>query len=188
MDLWTHVSSVPNCFRRVSDIVCDGKSPDYSVIRQLETKLLQCRSCLYLWRKQLEDQCWQMQQIEVAHQVGGDERFKILGICISNLIILDRLLVALQPFAKGALSHEANARLLASEMERIERSAVEANARADLFMALKTHVAKSVLETATVWKEYLESQGNVIQTRTGPISRGIFNEWCGILRKEIKWM
>ena len=179
------IVSVPSLFKETQDAICNTapEDVDTSAIQAVLLHLYQLRKRLVQWRQRYEILLLQdSTRIHYTEEAKFDKRYESLGVCLTNLIILNRLIVALDPLMEPLIEDETQC--LASQILHLEKEASIANPRSGLFMALKMVVALATLATEREWRLDARLDGESISEddrSTGsfrPVTKWVFERWC----------
>ncbi|GAM37171.1 hypothetical protein TCE0_022f06860 [Talaromyces pinophilus] len=170
ISLWSCICSLPKYLRRVTDIVCTSPNTSNLAICQLKLDLFRLYQSISQWHQEYQVHSWDNELHPSRSPADADKQFEALGFCFTCLIVTNRLIFALDPSAGATYEYEAQK--LAADLVTIEQNALSVNGRAELFMALKMHVAKATRATAETWRECTTN------TIGSTIPQSVFTEWC----------
>lgn len=166
ISLWIRICPLPRYLQRVTDIVCNSSNISDLAISQLKLDLIRLHRSIWQWHQEYISQGRDVYFHVSRSSTDADKQFEALGFCFACLMITNRLIFSLNPLA-GA-SYEDEAQKLAADLVTIEQNALSINGRAEVFMALKMHVARATRVTAETWRE----------CKTSTIPKAVFTEWC----------
>lgn len=132
------------------------------------------RSDLWSWRQRFDDSL-------PEHDDVLDKRFEILGVCLVNVLVLDRLIVAMDPCVRVDIEEEAQS--LARQVVALAEAASRVNPRSGLFMEFKLTAAHAALATEHEWHQFIrnaQAEGSI-----GPVTKEIFERWCSVKGRSI---
>ena len=174
VSLWATISPIPNIFADVQQIICFSQEPDSRDISELMYRACEIRSHLWSWRQRFDDSL-------PEHDDVLDKRFEILGVCLVNVLVLDRLIVAMDPSMGEDIEEEAQS--LARQVVVLAEAASRVNPRAGLFMEFKLTAAHAALATEHEWSlSVRNAQG---EGSSGPVTKKIFERWCSVKGRSI---
>lgn len=180
VSLWTTICPIPSLFKDIQDTVCNFTDTDTRTIGSLFARAREIRTLLLQWRRQFEELPSSLRLPEVS---GGGKQYETLGIYLTNLVIINRLSVALNTHA--GLDLEGETQDLASQIIKLERRASATNPRASLFMAFKTIVAQATLDTKHEWQQAINpSIGNHARASSF-INSQVFEHWVRLKGRKI---
>ena len=110
-----------------------------------------------------------------------DKRFETLGVCLANAVIIDRLIVAIDPVAGLELEQEAQS--LARQIFQIADAAAKVNPRAALFMEFKLMAARAALATEDDWQTFIRNAQ--AERFDKPVPKELFERWCSVKGRRI---
>ena len=122
-------------------------------------------------------------------QARFDKRYETLGVCMTVLVVLNRLIVALDPHMELLIEDET--RSFASQILTLEQEASATNARAGLFMAFKRKAALATLASESEWrlsaKKVCERKALGESPVNGNwfIGKSAFEYWCHLQGRNI---
>lgn len=157
-------------------MVCGTHDNSSTAINQLNFDLAELRRSLFEWCQKYNQYTKKGHSELPRTRDGKGKQFEVLGLCFTCLIIVDRLIFALDPLQQ--LASEEEAQKLAAQVVTMEQDAISVKDLADLFMALKVHVAKATMATANRWREGRDTLKAVLGSNACPISEEIFVNWC----------
>lgn len=175
ISLWTCVCSIPKCLRRVTNIVCNSQNVTDSTFHQLKLDLYQVRESISQWYRQYQTYSQDYELGSSIRLEEGDKQLEALGVCFTCLIIMNRLIFAIDPSGEECCEDEAQR--LATQIVSIDKNALSINARAELFMGLKVHVANTTQATAKRWSQCKITMKNSVRPASSPIPKLVFSEW-----------
>lgn len=176
ISLWTCICALPNYLRQVTIIVCNLQNISNLEIGQLKLDLMQLRHLTLQWYQQYRAHIQDTNFCPSRRLADSDKQLEALGLCFTCLIIMDRLIFALDTSA-GA-SYEDEAQSLATSLVSIEQSALFINGRAEIFMALKMHVAETTRITAESWSKCKTTMKGSLRNWSSTIPKAVFTQWC----------
>ena len=174
MSLWATICPIPNLFADVQHIICLSQDPESTVISDLRYRACEIRTQLWNWRQRFDNTL-------TEHDDVLDKRFEILGVCLVNVLVLDRLIVAMDPCVGADIEEEAQS--LARQVVVLAEAASRVNPRAGLFMEFKLTAAHAALVTEQEW--YLFIQNAQGEGSNGPVTKEIFERWCSVKGRSI---
>ncbi|KAI4127034.1 MAG: hypothetical protein LQ338_003403 [Usnochroma carphineum] len=116
--------------------------------------------------------CVTAESLQLLSEKGkSDPQLDLLGLYTTNLIRLERLIVALD--SSAAMLAEARAQEMARQVLDLERTAISADSRAALSLRFKILIAKGTLSTWDEWRqEILRRPPNTM------MDKNVFDHWA----------
>lgn len=171
------VCHIPRLYNDVEDAVKNPQAVDFKLVDHLVTRIHQLRATLMKWRERYDSLLRSITLQRSSPGVGKDKRHETLGVAMGMLIVLNRLLVALN--TSLAVELEPQTQGLATTIIDLQRQAYVTNPRAGLFMAFKIIVAQATLATADEWQA-CESHSNEMCLPQPFIAEEVFDRWCNL--------
>ena len=172
LSLWTTICPIPGLFKDVQSAVCNSVDIDMRTIGSLFARARETRSLLLQWRKQFDE-------LALFHdspkQPVNGKQYDTLGVYMANMILINRLCVSLDPRAGSGLEDEAQN--LAGQILQLERRVSGVNPRASLFMAFKTIVAQTILDTKYEWLQAIRLSMEDHAHASPVIGSHVFERW-----------
>ncbi len=171
------ICHIPRVFAEVETVICRSKEAESLVIEELMFRTRHLREMLVDWRRSYE-------AILLEHfnhtsmQAAIDKRYETLGVGLAMLIVLNRLISALNLDLGNELEDESQS--LAHQLLDLESQAYASNARAGIFMALKVMVARATIATTTEWRVCTDPEDWNHSNLTRTASRDVFEHWCSL--------
>ena len=175
VSLWSDLLYLPSLWKDIQDAVCSSDFISAPDLRDLQFRVTDLDRKLSQWRSRYELLLLSVPDPS-TDDVRAEKRFETLGMCLTCLIILKRLAIALDPLDPSASDTETDAQLLANEIVEIEKRAVITNPRAALFMKFKMVVALATLVTTEEWR--VPSLVDARVSVNGLIAKWVFEHWC----------
>lgn len=173
--LWTDLAHLPSLWKDIQAVVCtDGFIPT-SKIQKLQHRVTTLDDKLTRWRSIYEPILLSDTDPTTA-DIRAEKRFETLGLCLTCLIILKRLAIAIDPLTAQAWQVEDSAQALGEKILEITELAIQANPRAALFMRFKKEVAGATLKTTEEWRAT-----SLVDARVGAngmIAKWVYRHWC----------
>lgn len=182
ISLWSIILSLPRIFKDVQAAIFSDQflaphdlSNFQSRVTDLDTRVSQWRSTYEQLLMFIPDQS--------SEDIKAEKRFETLGLCLTCLIILKRLTIALDPLASSTLETEMEAQTLGNRILDLEQRAIAANPRAGLFMRFKKELAHATLATGDEWRI-----SSIFDSRVGAnglISKWVFEHWVRLKGRKV---
>ena len=179
--LWATIVHVPRLFAETEDAVYHSNGVGCRVIERLTHRLYHIRESVVDWRKGYESVLYE-HCYPPSEQARYDMRYEILGVGLGILIVLNRLILALNYGTAGEL--EIESQTLATQIVELERQIYSVNPRATVFIAFKKIVANATIETRGEWRSGKKSNNNEQDKVTCIIPEDIFKHWCSLKGRE----
>ena len=171
VSLWITLSPFPRIAQGIYKLICqEGSLEDRPA---LTNGVLSVLRNLGAWKLRYDS----LQLEHFAFMANGecDKRFETLGVYMTNTMVQNRFLLALNP-SEGQI-YEDIAQSMAHRILELGDVAAHLNARAGLFLQFKCALANVVLESKDEWQEaIMAAQGDPFDVKK-PISRAIFARW-----------
>ena len=180
--LWTDLAYVPSLWKDVQAVVCSGDFINSTHLQSLQHRLASLNDKVSQWRSVYEPLLLSVPDL-TSNVVRAEKRFETLGLCLTCLIILKRLAIALDPLAVWALEVEEEVQTLGEKVIEIEACAVRANPRAALFMRFKKEVAFATLRTTKEWRV-----ASLLDARVGAnglLATWVYERWCKMKGRKV---
>lgn len=172
VSLWTTVCPIPSLFKDIQDAVCNFTDTKTGTIGSLFSRARKIRILLLRWRRQFEEL---LSSFKAPEQSGDSKQYETLGIYLTNLVVINRLSVALN--TQAGLDLEDETQDLASQILELERGANATNPRASLFMAFKAIVAQATLDTKNEWQQAIRLSIENHTRANSFINSRVFEHW-----------
>ena len=177
VSLWMMKTSVPGLLRRTTALVCGDEPPDHHTVecllqetRELRTKFQEWRftyDCLVESRGYGRDSPAQHHNLRM-----------FLAVCVTDLVLLARIMVALDPVGNWELEEQAQA--LAGLVVALKQEVAGIDLQANLFLTQKLGLAQAVIATGNDWRG-ARWQLNGGRGGSTVIARWVFEKWCALL-------
>jgi hypothetical protein len=172
--LWIHASPTPRLFRQTTACVTEPRANDPGTILQLILELYRTRQHILSWREKFTQ--FALERHADRHRLRLRE---ILGVSFAVQMVLNRLIVALEPHAAEAPSFENETQAFAEKIIALgDEAAREALPTSDLLLAQKIVIARAAKESEEDWK--LAVSRGTIPALPGRkcVSAVVFERWC----------
>ncbi len=166
---------LPNLWKAVQSAILNHDIVAASKIQVLQNRVFDLALKVSEWRSIYEPLLKSIPDPS-SEEAKEEKRFETLGMCLICLLILRRLIVALNPLGPSALKTETEVKGIAEDVLQLEKIAVANNPRAGLFMAFKSLAARATLATTDHWRI-----SSVVDARVGTnglIAKWVFEKWC----------
>ena len=185
MDLWTRVVALPRLFKDVQEFICQPESAAPFAHENLVARTSKLREQLRDWHRSYNALVAQheMKSYSDKTRLQSERRFEALGVSLAVTIILNRLMIALNP-TLGPEAEQEN-RILAHDIITLAQVAQTVNPRAHLFMAFKLLVANATLETEEEWRYFFEVWNADNQHSWKLIPSPVFQRWVRLKRRKV---
>ena len=181
--LWLIIGAIPGIFKEVTDAICYSTILESHEANRLTVRIRQLQKQLSQWHQEYEKLVLGTHSQEVPGDKETDKRFEILGIYITSLIKLNRVILALNPLRDSRLEDETQH--LACLMIRLETTANAANPRAAIFMAAKKRVAEATIATEEDWRNSTSTEnGKKCMGPNGLIKKQTFGRWSKLMGRK----
>ncbi|KAH8705618.1 hypothetical protein BGW36DRAFT_403159 [Talaromyces proteolyticus] len=141
--------------------------------QQIERDLNQARQEIHQWRTNF-NRFIVLSVERIAHQLDLGKRFELLGTSLVLATFINRFIGAICPNQRCWAEEEAQA--CATEIQTLADDVPKINPRAGFYLAQKAKMAKATINTASIWKDSIES-GKLIEPWK-------FKEWCGMMNRK----
>ncbi|KAL8762428.1 MAG: hypothetical protein Q9184_001556 [Pyrenodesmia sp. 2 TL-2023] len=179
---WACISFVPGLFCRVQSAIGDTSADLQATRGQLLRQILELRSRLL----KLADE----QNMLASHPnastgapsllmntAKSEIQYDLLGLYATNLIRLERLVVALHP--SGSMAWEENAQRHAVQVLGMNNPAKALTPRTSLSLRFKMYIARATLATKEEWRQ------EILRRPLGEVmDKEVFNGWLAEYTKE----
>ena len=172
--LWIHASPTPRLFKQTTAFVTGLQASEPGSILHLILEALQTRQNVLSWRERFT--------VFASERSADRQRLRLrelLGVSFAVQIVLNRLIVALEPRAAEARTFEIETQAFAEKVIVLcEEAAREALPASDILLAQKLVIAKAAIESNSDWMQAV-SKGSV-HTEQGSkrLPAAIFKRWC----------
>jgi hypothetical protein len=174
--LWTHMSPIPRLFRQTTTYIYTSTHPDHALRDELLLRAYDIRQTLLSWGEEFHafQQQYQSQVFEL-------KLHELLGVALAMQILLQRIIVALQPLDPDAVLLEMETQGTAERLVALQNEAMHAmHPRTTILLAQKVFIARAAIASKDDW-----SGGMFGVTARGVISREIFGRWCELLGRKL---
>ncbi|KAL9611271.1 MAG: hypothetical protein Q9167_004068 [Letrouitia subvulpina] len=184
--------AIPSLFRDVQDLFCSKfaqrETPRPKVLLARAFKI---RQGLISWHKKCEDACINgFTEIGTCHTsipllfhcYDFGERFETLRVCFTPYLVLNRLMIALNPTMESALYLEAESSAIATKVLRNQSKVTSISLRANPSKAFKIAVARANLDTEGAWRKEIS---NFSREGDAVIADVVFIEWVRLLGRAL---
>ncbi|KAL9096077.1 MAG: hypothetical protein Q9165_001599 [Trypethelium subeluteriae] len=180
ISLWMMKYRIPGFMRRMTELVCSGKHVDPSDAERLLQEARDLRKRFQEWRFTY-DCIMENQTRQTMHACEYNKARSLLAVCVTDLVLLARVIFALDPVDSSEMEDEAQA--MAGLIVALEQEAASISVTAALFMTQKLAVAQAVMATELDWRGVRWQQiGN--GRRKKIIDRQVFERWCALLGRK----
>jgi hypothetical protein len=172
--LWIHASPTARLFRQTTTLVVRTRVSDPVSILRLILEAYQTRQNLLEWRKKFT------QFALDRHLDRGRLRLReLLGVSFAIQIVLNRLIVALEPRAAEATSFEIETQDLADKIIALcDEAAREALPTSDLLLAQKLVIAQAAKESEGDWRSVVSRDTVPAASSRTCVDAAVFECWC----------
>lgn len=180
--LWSDLVYLPSLWKDVQAVVCSDDFISSSDLQELQSRVTSFDKKLSQWRSTYEPLLLSIP--DPIYDVKAEKRFETLALCLTCLIILKRLAIALDPLIAWSSELEKDAQLLGEKILEIEKRALSANPRAALFMMFKKQVALATIQTTQEWRVF-----SLVDARVGAnglIAKWVYEHWCTLKGRKVK--
>ena len=171
--LWSRVVYSAGLFKDVTSIIYGQDRYSQARIENLIRSGLRTRESIIRWRCDFDN------MPEATTQDQYNRRYQILGVCLSYLALLNRLIGAIDPSRRTDFEDESQA--LAREVARMENEASFKSPVAGFFLSQKMSIARSILDSARIWKDDIQDEPKESHLKVNLIEKWRFENWCMIL-------
>ncbi|KFY79525.1 hypothetical protein V499_01500 [Pseudogymnoascus sp. VKM F-103] len=182
--LWIHASPTARLFRQTSVCITGTGADDPGTILQLILEAYQTRQNLLTWRENFT-------KFAAGRQADRyRSRFReLLGVSLAVQIVLNRLIVALEPRAAEARTFENETQAFADRVIVLcDEAAKEALPTANMLLAEKRGIAKAAKESGDDWMWAV--LGGTYRTCRGRkcVPAAVFEKWSiSLSRRDVEW-
>ena len=178
VSLWTCVLCLPGIFGDVQNVVWSPHVPEPTVVARLLERIHQLRNRILQWRQRYEVLRLERISRNMHLDTQLDKRYEVLAIYLAGNIILNRLHLALNPFAGPEI--EETIQSFANQTLQLTETVAVTNPRASLFMAFKQVTARAALGSTELWRVTTQEQRDAHVGRNGCIAQWVFEHWCSL--------
>ncbi len=180
VSLWTIVCRIPGFFKEVQNAVCNPTDTDMSIIGRLFARVQETSTLLSQWHREFDA----LFPSHASPEHSRDSKYyETLGVYLVNLMVINRLLVSLNPHAGSELEEEAQD--LARQILQLELTASATNPRASMFMAFKLIAAQACLDTRDEWHRAIRLSVEDPTYTTLLIDSQVFEHWVSLKGRKI---
>ncbi|KAI4186875.1 MAG: hypothetical protein LQ346_005606 [Caloplaca aetnensis] len=179
---WACISCVPGLFCRVQSAIGDISADSRATQGRLLRHVLELRARLMTLAGEqdmlLSDPSGSAQEpFLLLNEAQSGIQYDLLGLYATNLIRLERLVVALQP--SGSISSEENAQRLAVQILCMDHPARAIGPRTSSSLRFKMYIAKATMATREEWRREILCRplGEVVD-------KEVFDHWVAAYTKE----
>ena len=173
ISLWSRIVHSASLFKDVTSIIYGQEGYSQARVETLIRDGLRTRESIIRWRRDFDN------VPETTTQDQYNKRYQILGVCLSCLALLNRLIGAIDPSRRTDFENESQA--LASEVARMENEASFKNPVAGFFLSQKMSIAQSILDSAGTWKDDIQDGPKESHMQGNLIEKWRFERWCEVL-------
>ena len=178
--LWTIVCRIPGLFKEVQNAVCNPTGIDMGIIGSLFARVRETSTLLLQWRREFDA----LSPSHISSEPSRDSKYyETFGVYLVNLMVINRLLVSLNP--RAGLELEEKAQDLAHQILQLELTASATNPRASMFMAFKLVAAQACLDTNDEWHQAITLSVEDPTYTTLLISSQVFERWVKLKGRRI---
>jgi hypothetical protein len=173
--LWTHMTPIPRLFKRTTTYVCTSTNPNHALRDEIILQAYDTRANLLSWSQEFHTfyQRYQSQIVEF-------KLHELLGVALAMQILLQRIIIALQPMDQGSALLEQETQGIAQRLIGLQNEAgLVQHPRTHILLAQKVFIARATVASREDWGNGLEWTGR------GVVSKEIFERWCGFLGRKI---
>ncbi|OCK85755.1 hypothetical protein K432DRAFT_448397 [Lepidopterella palustris CBS 459.81] len=188
LSFWSRVMASASYFKDVTDLIYSQFSPSQPSPSQSEliSRGLCRRESFFQWRQEFNALVKGIPYSRCPHaQKQYTKLSQVLGVYLSCLALLSRLIGAVSSSLRSELEDESQA--LAMEVARMEKEASSKSPMAGFFLAQKMTIARSITDTADMWKDSLGIGCGNEEPGVGEavIERWKFERWCTAMARTI---
>jgi len=173
ISLWSRVVHGAGLFKDVTSIIYGQEEYSQARIENLIRGGLRARESVIRWRRDFDN------VPETTTQDQYNKRYQILGVCLSCLALLNRLIGAIDPSRRTDFEDESQA--LAREVARMKNEASFKSPVAGFFLSQKMSIAQSILDSASTWKDDKQDEPKESHMQGNLIEKWRFEHWCAVL-------
>jgi hypothetical protein len=175
--LWVHASPTARLFKQTTAFVTGSKPSDPGSILRLILEACQTRQNVLLWREKFT--------LFASERYANRQRFRLrelLGVSFAVQVVLNRLIVAMEPYATEAKSFEAETQGLAEKIIALcEEATKEALPTSDILLAQKLVIAKAAKESVDDWMFAVSTDMAQFVEGRKSVSPAVYERWCSSL-------
>jgi hypothetical protein len=172
--LWIHASPTARLFRKTTAFVVGTIAADPGSIFQLILEAYQTRQNLISWREKFTQ--FASEHYADRHKLRLRE---LLGVSLAVQIVLNRLVVALEPRATEARSLETETQAFAEKIITLcDEAAREALLASDLLLAQKLVIAKAAKHSEDDWNLAVSRDADPTEPKRKCVLAALFYRWC----------
>ena len=173
ISLWSRVVHGAGLFKDVTSIIYGQEGYSQARIENLICGGLRTRESIIRWRRDFDN------MPETTTQDQYNKRYQILGVCLSCLALLNRLIGAIDSSRRTDFEDESQA--LAREVARMENEASFKSPVAGFFLSQKMSIAQSILDSAMTWNDHKQDEPKESHMQRNLIEKWRFEHWCVVL-------
>jgi hypothetical protein len=170
------MSPIPRLFRQTTLYIDTAMHPDPVLRDELLLRAYDTRETLLSWEKEFHTFQQQYQSQTVEYKL-----HELLAVALAMLILLQRIIVALQPMDPDAVPLEIQTQGIAERLLALENEVVATrHPKTNILLAQKLFIARAAIASRDDW-----SGAMFTVTARGVVSRQLFERWCGLLGRKI---
>ncbi|KAI9701355.1 MAG: hypothetical protein M1820_006577 [Bogoriella megaspora] len=180
ISLWLLKYRIPGLARQVTTLVCTDGQHDQNLIHQTLLEVQELKAKFLEWRSTYD---YLVQAYPDMSEETQSQARSLLAICLVDLVLVNRLMMALDPVGNWVLEDQVQA--LATLISTLERKASETGFRETLFMSQKMIISQAVVHSEADWR-MSRWRRREQQEDHGLIERWVFERWCSLMGRVTK--
>ena len=179
--LWGLKYHVPGLLRRTTKLVCSEEKPEMSAVDCLLLEVRELRDRIQEWRYLYDGIVGHCLKCSITVSELSKTR-AVLAICVTDILLMNRCMLALDPAANWELEDQAQA--LAQFLVALEHEAAFTGFTAVLIISQKLGLAQAVVATEKDWRRARWQKSEGLGGRR-VIERRVFERWCSLMGRKV---
>ena len=182
ISLWMNKYHIPSLLKRVTMLVCSDEPPNPRAVEDFLQEAREHRVRFLEWRFTYDCYMESLADRNITPFEHSQARL-LLAVCATDLIFMNRIIVAIDPVGSWELEDQAQA--LARMILALEQEAASTNLMSTLFVVQKLGLSRAIIATEQDWRGARWQQSERGGGRR-VIERRIFEQWCSLLGRKTK--
>jgi hypothetical protein len=175
ISLWTRMLPIPRLFRQTTLYICTSTHPDPALRDEILLQAYDTRQDLISWLRE-----YHLFYQRYQYKITEFKLHELLAVALAMQILLQRLIVALQPLDPGSPLMEQETQGNAERIVALQDEAAAAGRpRTSILVAQKVFIAKAAIASRDDWGATLGATGR------GVVPREVFQRWSDLLMRKI---
>jgi hypothetical protein len=169
------MTPIPRIFRQTTFYICTSTHPDPALRDEILLEAYNTRQTILSWSKDFHIFYQRYQNHLFEYKL-----HELLGVSLAMQILLQRIIVALQPLDPGSALMEQETQGIAERLIGLQgEAAVAVHPRTNILLAQKVFIARATIVSRDEWSEAVSVTGRRV------VCRELFEHWCELLGRKI---